>query len=251
MLSSLASYGYTIIGVDHTFESFPIERTENGELVPPLAKITDIQKAVSARVDDVEFIAKQLTFNKLCKWLPGSKGCEKSERVKKRKVLNLGIFGTSLGGNTAALARREKDTLFKAAALLDSPLFNATDPSPFRGPLLYLSASNSCCTELLNLTWPDIKGEKFVFEINGTSHSSFSDFVTVKPQLPDWNFGEEDLPGIDIGDVGTIDDEVMNEIVVTYLKAFWDRYLLGVKDDGLLNGEDDGRFPEVSVLDLD
>jgi hypothetical protein len=251
VLSSLASYGYTIVAVDHTYESFPLERL-SGELVFPLSNIEDIRKVVSVRKDDVTFVSKQLSFSKLCEWLPSAHDCKnRHTRHQEKLSLSLGIMGTSLGGNTAALAMQDPKSLYKASASLDGPFVNVslTPEHPLRGPLLYLAASNSCCTDLLTATWPSIKGWKLAIEINGTAHVSFSDLVTVKPQLPNWKFPNENLPNINLSDVGTIDDERMNDIVVVYLREFWEWTLLGRRKGNLLKKESQ-KFPDVKFLDL-
>ncbi len=233
ILSSLASYGYTIIGVNHPYDSTPLERLD-GELVLGNTT-TDWKLATIVRRDDVLWLASQITPDNICRWLPSHTDC--NERLGSK--ISLGVFGHSLGGNTANWAMQDNATLYEASVSLDGAYFPPLNETGFHGPVLYMAASKPCCHKMLVETWPLIDGWKLALKINGTAHASFSDLIALTVYIP----------GKDLGDVGTLEPKRMIEIVVMYVKAFWDWNLLGKNVDDILQHESK-LYPEIKFEDL-
>ncbi|KAF8850708.1 hypothetical protein BDZ45DRAFT_185068 [Acephala macrosclerotiorum] len=136
-LSSLASFGYTIIGVDHPYDSAPLERP-NGELVLQANTTDDIAFAAQVCKADVLWLAGQVARESLCKWLPSSAPCEK----RLGEAISLGFLGQSLGGTTANLAMEDSTTPYKSSISIDGPFFKPLNETGFHGPLLYIAAEN-------------------------------------------------------------------------------------------------------------
>jgi len=237
-LSSLASFGYTIVGIDHPYDSDHIERP-SGEVIfrNETQYFSNITLAVETRRDDVLWLGTQLTPDKLTNLLSTPPSTLHST------TLSLGIFGQSLGGTTANMAMVDTSTPFQSSASLDSPFLYPLNETGFHGPLLYMGGTiNPCCHESLLHCWHLITSWKLAVAIRGTTHFSFSDFITIRLQL---DHGVGDLP-----DVGEMNPERMVELVTDYLRAFWEWTLEGGRISGLLRGKVDA-FPEVDWEDLD
>ncbi|KAE8445048.1 hypothetical protein EG329_013762 [Mollisiaceae sp. DMI_Dod_QoI] len=234
-LASLASFGYTIIGVNHPYDSSPLERP-NGELILQANTTDDIELAAKVRRDDVLWLAGQIAAESLCTWLPSDTACE--ERLGLN--ISLSIFRQSLGRDTANLAMQDNMTLYKSGMSIDGPFFSPLNKTGFNGPLLYMAADKSCCHDMLVKEWSLISGWKLAVRVNGTTHGSFSDASALVPQLPtgDW------------GDIGSIKGSRLNEIVVMYTKEFWDWTLLG-KGGGILLKHESEEYPEVMFEHLE
>ena len=233
-LSSIASYGYTVVGIDHPYDSYPLERP-NGEVILHANTTDDIVYAAQVRRNDTLWLASQLTVANITRWLAVS-----PEVMKNLDTVKLGVFGHSLGGNTASLVMQDQLSPYKASAPLDGAFFSPLNITGFYWPMLYIAASNSCYHQMLVDEWSKISGWKLAVEINGTTHASFSDLVVFKRRMPD----------LDLQDPGSIEEERMIEIVVTYLKAFFEWQLLGKEQDKLMRNESRA-FPDVTFEDLE
>ncbi|CZR59971.1 uncharacterized protein PAC_09866 [Phialocephala subalpina] len=234
-LSSLASFGYTIIGVDHPYDSAPLERP-NGELILQANTTDDIAFAAQVRKADVLWLAGQIARESLCRWLSSKTACEK----RLGENISLGVFGQSLGGTTANLAMQDSTTLYKSSISIDGPFLKPLNQTGFHGPLFYMAAENSTLHNVLVKEWPIIDGWKLAVKVKGTVHISFSDFPALSPDLPEGDWG----------DVGSIEAKKINEIMAIYIKEFWDWTLLGKRDGTLLKHESE-EFPEVVFQHLD
>ena len=236
--SSLASYGYIIVGVDHPYDSDPLE-LPNGELIHDVLNDANNTLAAEIRSADVIWLATQLTLPNIISWLdvPSDSCAVLSSKVKEIK---LGIFGQSIGGTTAALAMQYSNTSYSAGASLDGPFYGPILTDGFYGPQLYMAAQNSGNHAVLVAEWPLVKGWKLAVEVNRSMHDPYTDAVVLVPQVP----SDSNL-ALECGRyIGTINSERIIKIVTTYLKAFWGWALLGKEESHLLKYES-ARFPEV------
>lgn len=236
--SSLASYGYITVGVDHPFDSEPLVLS-NGKLI--LDVLTDANNTLAAEIrgEDVTWLATQLTLPNILSWLEVPSDTSFSLHSKVQEI-KLGIFGHSIGGTTAALAMQHPNTSYSAGASLDGPFYGPILTDGFYGPQLYMAAQDSGNHRALETEWPLIKMWKLALEVNGTMHNSYTDAVALVPQVPSdsglaLNYGPS---------IGTINPKRIIKIVSTYLKAYWDRTLLGKEESPLLMHET-AKFPEV------
>jgi hypothetical protein len=238
-LSSLASYGYTIIGIDHPYDSDYMER-ESGEVVFRDEALNDPSyqlRALLARRDDILWLDAQLTPNYLTKLLSLP-----SSTFSSSTTLSLGAFGHSFGGTAINFISRSSYRSFQSSASLDAPFFAPLNETGFHGPLLYMGSTlNPCCHDGLLKSWRGISGWKAAVAVRGTTHSSYSDYVAITPQLH--GIGEG------VPEVGEVEPERMVELVTAYLRDYWKWSLEGEKMSDLLRRWAD-TFPEVYWEDL-
>ena len=238
--AALASWGYIVVGIDHTYDSDPVEFPDGhlahfaDALVDPASRT----EAVIIRGADAMFVASQLTLRNLARWLPGF---GMSKNARSTRSVKLGICGHSNGGATAALAMQNSSTPYEAACSFDGP-FTATNDTGFHGPFLYEAARPS---ELHNSTvdvWPRIAGWKEAIQINSTSHDDFTDLAAIVPPLAGTG-----LPEVFKGLLSSLDANRTMHVMVAYAKAFFDFTLLGTKESERLL-HDFSQYPEVSLL---
>jgi hypothetical protein len=236
-ISPLASYGYYVVGVDHTFDSAPIE-FPNGEVtIGVVGDRNATLNAISANIrhDDVMFVAKQLTLPILSSWLPG---LSKSVAPKPYGV-RLGIYGQSIGGATAALALQNDSSPYISGFSFDGPFYGDILTEGFHGPFFYIASNESPTHDDLVKQWPKIRGWKNAILLNGTTHYDYSDLLVLVPQVQGTAMANSYK-----GKLGTIDPTRMVGVTTTYLKAFWDWTLLNHKEEPFLS-KTTKEYPEV------
>jgi len=238
--AALASWDYIVVGIDHTFDSDPVEFPD-GHLVHTATALADPasnRMSVLIRGADVMFVASQITLSHLARWLPGFSTAESAQSPCSVK---LGILGHSKGGASAALAMQNSSTPYRAACSFDGT-FDATNDTGFRGPFLYEAAKPS---ELHNSTvdvWPNITGWKEAIQINSTSHNDFTDLAAIVPQFPATGLAEM-FKGL----LSSPDANRTMHAMVAYAKAFFDFTLLGTKENETIL-HDFSQYPEVSLV---
>jgi dienelactone hydrolase len=233
--SLLALYGYVVVGVDHLYDSKPLELPD-GTLIFDV--LTDVNNTLAAEIrrTDVTCLATQLTPPNLLSWLNvRSELCLELSSLPKISLM-LGIVGQPIGGTTVVLAMQSRNTSYAPAASLDGPVL--TDS--FQGPFFYMAANNSGNHAALQGIWGKVEGWKEAVVVGCTMHDSYTDAVVLVPQV-DAGSGL----ALEYGkNIGTIDRERMVKVITKYLKAFWDWTLLGQEEKPLLKGEVK-EFPEV------
>jgi len=230
----ITSWGYITIGVDHTYDSQPVEFPD-GSIVfaSPVAESNTTLTAI-VRTQDVISIAKHITStDALSQWIPGYSPTHRS-RPKK-----LGIFGHSLGGETAALAVQNHDTPFGASCSLDGPSVAELFQKGLHGPFLFEGAKlDTDFYQMLSAVWSKITGWKLAVGFQNTSHDDFSDLATLVLAVPGINVNNA------LG-VYAYPDPVQNfHAMSEYVNAFFDFALLGRPEDDILR-KPDKRYPEV------
>jgi dienelactone hydrolase len=125
-LSALASFGYTIMAVDHPHDSSRLEKPD-GNLALQANTTDDIEFVANVQQADVLWLASQISRESVCRWLPSSMACKN----RLGSGVKLGIFGHSLGGDAASLAMQDKATLYKASASLDGAFFSPLNRTGF------------------------------------------------------------------------------------------------------------------------
>lgn len=228
----LASWGYIIIGVDHTYDS-RVAEFPNGQVI--LVILSDANNTIAAlvRTQDVLSTAKHVSStNALVQWIPG--WSSEHDHLPK----GFGIFGHSTGGETAALSMQNGTFPYPAACSLDGPCPANLLGNDFHGPFLYEGAMlDTVNYQLLSAVWSKIIGWKLAVGFNDTEHDDFTDaayFVKV-------------IPGINLNNLLGIfayPDPVMNfHVMDEYQRAFFDFALLG-EDDKILKAPD-SKYPEI------
>ncbi|MGW2226402.1 alpha/beta hydrolase family protein [Streptomyces formicae] len=243
LVEEMASRGYVVVTVDHTYESpavqFPdgsvkdfgplmeaFEEARKNDAVPEFLK-----KTTDVRVADSTFLLDSL----------GSLPHGLSKIVDRRRV---GMFGHSAGGIAAAETMYE-DRRVRAGVNLDGTLeFN---PDPIGTNLMPVARHGLDRPFLLmgsdRPTEPSWRaflshgtGWQRNLTLRGSRHQAYTDLSALLPQAGvDRKTVEENI--------GTIDPARAVAAQRAYVASFFDRWLRG-KDDGLL-AEPSKRYPEV------
>lgn len=214
----LASRGYVVAGIDHTFDAPAVEFPGGRiELQNPDA-LVDPDRLRAVRAADVRFVLDQLAE------LPGGLG-------RALDLTRIGAFGHSLGSRSAVDAI-ETDRRFDAGAALDG---NPLGPASLDRPFLLLG--NQTHRRVDDPDWADfydrLRGPRLHMVVDGALHHDLSDIAAFKEVI---DFGP-------VFEVGPIDGHRALTINRRYLTAWFDQALLG-RPSGLLCSESP-RFPEV------
>ncbi len=242
-LEDLASQGWIVAAVDHTYDTMFVEFRTGAFILGLSPNLTDFPGGtvglVDVRVADVEFVANSLKNSTILEQIPGLSSSRGNGSLQMNQV---GIFGHSLGGATAAQAMSNY-TKFVCGANFDGTI---GEPVVTRGhdkPFLQMAASDHNWT--MDGSW--IKFEEHSsslyrqFEVNGTVQMSFFDL----PILRDL-YGDA-FPPEQRGLYGTISGERVLEIETAFIDAFFGICLKG-KSKEQLDSLAGGRFVEVSKL---
>lgn len=274
----LASHGYVVIGISHTYQSavvkFPDGRladstkdflgTEKKNFIER-RKITD-NEVTNIWVSDVQFVLDQL-----------EKINQDKESIFFQRLdqNNIGMFGQSMGGSTSVQSCR-RDARIKACINFDGSLFGSDVTKSFEKPFMGTFAGDSVhIVEQLLATQKDWKSfritstdeaqmvisrylsaaqqlaqaignDAYVFVIDNAGHLDFTDVTFFKTASPISRLVAKLRLGLksDFG-VGSIDAFRVTEIVRAYLVNFFDKYLKGQPSE-LLDGKN-MKYPEVEI----
>jgi predicted dienelactone hydrolase len=225
----LASRGYVVAGIDHTFDcavEFPDGRVE---VQKPGLQIDDLLREV--RAADLRFVLDQLTalaagHNPDAGLRPLPEGLART-----LDVTRVGAYGHSLGGPTV-IGAMNQDRRIDAGAALDGTL---RGPVSFKRPFLMMGNQHERRAD--DPDWAaffdQLRGPRLHLVIDGAEHSDLTDMTVFKS-------------AVDISAVfttGPIDGERAVLIQRRYLVAWFDWALRG-RARPLLGGES-RRFPEV------
>jgi dienelactone hydrolase len=239
LAEDLASHGYVVAGIDHTYEShataFP-----DGRVTTCLAREAprgDRQEEVAAgRAADVCFVLDELTGAHPA-W-PGAGLIDPSQ---------IGMAGHSAGG-AAAIAAMLADSRIRAGIDMDG---STAAPIPDEGlarPFLFLGKQSNYTPGSGIIASPDgkhVKGSVLTWErdwvlltgwrrwlvVAGAVHASFTDLALLADQI-----------GIDTG--ADLPGARSLDITRAYVRAFFDQHLCG-RPQALLD-EPSPRYPEVT-----
>ncbi|GIH93430.1 alpha/beta hydrolase family protein [Planobispora siamensis] len=251
LVEDLVSHGYVVAAIDHTYDAgaveFPGGRVETHAASSPPPDFDDPEnpvatKAVAARQADVRFVLDRLGALNRGQHVPpgrrtlpeGFKGALDLSRV--------GVFGHSLGGATSAAAMHA-DARIRAGVNLDGAMFGPVLRTGLDRPFLLVGSSghgrdNDRSWAAL---WPRLRGWRLQLQLQGSAHSSFTDLQVL---LRQHSLG---LPPEQIDEmIGTIDGPRSVLIQRIYLRAFFDRHLLG-SPSRLLAGPSP-RWPEMRFV---
>ncbi|MCQ8772793.1 alpha/beta hydrolase family protein [Streptomyces telluris] len=255
LAEELASRGYVVVTVDHTYDSSEV-RLANGELaesaLPALAgaPVTEVdaalRRAVRARVDDTRFVLDALGSAQWRRGLPHGLG----DALDLRRV---GMAGHSAGGFAAAQALHD-DRRLKAGVNMDGQMdFPLPDGTGSKlstvaregvdRPFLLLGSDGPGAAGN-RASWASFRQHNRAWQAEltmaGAAHGTYTDAVSLLPALARQGaLPEEDLRQ----GVGTVRPERAVAATRAYVVAFFDRFLKG-RDGRLLDGPSP-RFPEM------
>jgi len=229
IFEDLASRGYVVASVDHTYEAtaveFPDGRFVKSLLGSHLAQDTalgdrqTLPMAVSVRLDDLKFVADELER------LNAENG---SPFTGKLDMSRVAVAGHSLGGVTALLGV-ERDARFKAGVIIDGWPGSLTKPT--KTPVLILAAGHEQWSDDECRLWEQLRGSRFAVDLKGSEH--------VTPTDATW---------LAKGAIktGTMGPEKTIVAVRDYIAAFLDQNLLGAPANRLLTGPS-ADYPDAEV----
>lgn len=248
LVEDLASRGYVVVTIDHTYEASEVEFPGGRIETASLPDEAGVQETIAARVADVRFVLNQLESIRDGD-NPDAEGRPLPGGLPAALDLSaVGAFGHSAGGFTAAEVMLDDDRI-DAGANLDGSLIYSRDEGRTgevtkRGldrPFLLMGAGTSGVQDLPHTHrsaadwgsfWEHSTGWKLDLHVPEGEHFTFADHQAIVPQLdeklgvPDW---------LVTGMMGTVDPTRIVAAQRAYLAAFFDLHLRG-EDQGLLEG---------------
>ncbi|AGP57190.1 alpha/beta hydrolase family protein [Streptomyces rapamycinicus] len=251
LTDELASRGYVVVCVDHTYDAsaveFPDGRIETTRLPEEYERaeregtvVELLRKTCAVRVADLRFVLDRLEAIVPAPFAPSV----------------IGAFGQSAGG-FAALQTMHDDRRIAAAANLDGLLaYVQEDQDP--GPLSTVAADGVDRPVLLmgkdgndhhtvpswGALWEHGSGPRLDLTLLGSGHASYTDATSMLPRIAE-RLG---LPKeVVTGAIGTVAPERAVAVQRAYVPAFFDRELRHRDDAGLLDGPS-ARYPELRFV---
>jgi len=232
LFEDLASRGYVVASVDHTYEAtaiqFPDGRFLHSGFGSHLGRklLEDdaaLAFALSVRLEDLKFVAGELEhLNRLT----GSPFRGKLDTSK------IAVAGHSMGGLAASLMVN-RDTLFKAGVIID--VHNGEVPNAVLGststPVLILGSGREQWTDNECKLWSNLHGPRFAVNFKGAEHLTPSDAVWLARNAVK---------------TGTMGPEKAVAALRNYIGVFLDSSLRGEAVDPLLTGPS-SEYPDAEV----
>ncbi|MEV4328468.1 alpha/beta hydrolase [Microbispora rosea] len=223
----LASRGYVVAGVDHTYENYATTFPD-GRVAECVACDSDTDpgfgaKVADVRAADVSFVLDQLT-GPHAKW-EGSPLIDPSE---------IAMAGHSIGG-AGAVAAMLKDPRVRAGIDMDGTTYARIPKSGLSRPFLFMGSAGhepAGRDNSWDRDWKLLTGWKRWLVLPGADHQSFTDVPLLAGAL-----------GIAVP--GDLSPDRSAEITRTYVRAFLDRHLRH-EPQSLLD-EPSPRYPEVRL----
>ena len=196
LAEELASNGYVVAGIDHTYENFATTFPD-GRVTTCAACTLEVEDfgtlAVASRARDVSFVLDELA---------GYRFVDPSR---------IGMAGMSLGGASVGETMLA-DPRVRAGTNLDGTMFKPLPESGLSRPFLFFGEEGGDPT--WDRDWQRLTGWKRWLTVAGSVHASFADYDMLAQQL-----------GVDLGSrlAGTRSVEITRR----YVRAFFDLHLNG------------------------
>jgi dienelactone hydrolase len=224
LFEELASRGYVVASVAHTYESTAVEFPDGtlitsvfgSHFLPDSVRMDEPSLAFvrSVRLRDLQFVASELPR------LNAAKGGAFFRRLDLGRV---GIMGHSLGGD-AALASLEEQLSLRVAAILD-PVLSQSSTRGTGKPVLLMTEDRQSWSARECRLWNNLSGARMAVNFAGAGHLAPSDAIWLGSYVP-----EVSVESGSIGPAQTVAS------VRRYLTAFFDTYLADKPRTSLLNG---------------
>lgn len=239
MVQELASHGYVVVTVDHTYDAFT--EFPDGRILAPLMDPqhsmgpADFAADIRFVLDCVEELGAGRNPDADGRPLPeGLTGA-----IDPRCI---GMFGWSKGGTATARVMLD-DPRVRAGLSLDGPMLPTLTRDLDRPFMMMTAAFTRAQEPSVAEFWTHLRGWRLNIQAEGAVHSSYGDNQVLIPQLAKAvGMSEEELRGR----IGTLDPARAVRIQQAYPLAFFDRHLRHRRGH-LLNGPSRA-FPEVTFL---
>jgi dienelactone hydrolase len=230
LAEDLASHGYVVAGIDHTYESFATAFPD-GRVTAALAREAPRrgpgfwEKVVAGRAADVSFVLGELT-GAYRAW-PGAGLIDPSR---------IAMAGHSAGG-AAAIAAMLADSRIRAGIDMDGSTHARIPDRGLSRPFLFLGKQSNYtpggegAVTTWERDWKRLTGWKRWLVVAGAIHASFTDLGLLADQV-----------GIDVG--AGLPGARSLDITRAYVRAFFDQHLRK-KPQALLD-QPSPRYPEVT-----
>ena len=234
LFEDLASRGYVIASVAHSYESTAVEFA-NGQLGrsifgsylatgPVRSDLDSLSRAFSVRLEDLRFVVGELER---------LNSASNSPFAGSLDLARIAVMGHSLGG-VAAIASLEQQTGVSAAVALDPILVTAPIRATAR-PLLILASGRERWSQQECNLWSRLRGPRLAVNLKGADHFTPSDAA--------WLFGRMQgvaEPADTMGPATTI------AAIREYVAAFLDANLMG-RPPRLLLARPSPEFTDISI----
>ncbi|WP_244201963.1 alpha/beta hydrolase family protein [Streptomyces diastatochromogenes] len=237
VVQELASHGYVVITVDHTYDAF--SEFPDGRLTVPLDQPAlgprDFATDLRFVLDRIEELAAGRNPDADQRPLPAGLLCALDPR-------RIGMFGWSKGASATAFVMSE-DQRVRAGLSFDGPM-QPTISTDLDRPFMLMTAEFPRATQpSVAEFWSRLRGWRLNVQAEGAVHSSYCDVQFLIPQLAQAvGMSDADLQGW----IGTLDPARAVRIQQAYPLAFFDLHLRH-RRERLLDGPS-AAFPEVKFL---
>ena len=230
LAEDLASHGYVVAGIDHTYESFATAFPD-GRVTTCLARQArqrgtgSREKVAAGRAADVSFVLGELTGTPR-PW-PGAGLIDPSR---------IAMAGHSAGG-AAAITSMLADSRIRAGIDMDGataapiPGHGLSRPFLFLGKQSNYTPGSGGAVTTWERDWKLLTGWKRWLLVAGAIHASFTDLALLADQI-----------GIDVG--AGLPGARSLDVTRAYVRAFFDQHLRS-KPQALLD-QPSSRYPEVT-----
>jgi dienelactone hydrolase len=227
LAEDLASHGYVVAGIDHTYESFGTAFPD-GRVTTALARQAPRrgpgfwEKVVAGRAADVSFVLNELT----------KAGPNKIDPSR------IAMAGHSIGG-AAAIAAMLADSRIRAGLDMDGSTHAPIPASGLSRPFLFLGKQSNYTpggegsVTTWERDWKLLTGWKRWLLVSGAVHASFTDLALLADQI-----------GIDVG--AALPGARSLDITRAYVLAFFDQHLRRGGGPQALLDQPSPRYPEVT-----
>ena len=233
LFEDLASRGYVVASIDHTYEATAVEFPDGRFVKSVLGSHLDdswqtddatINRALSVRLDDLKFVMDELEPLNVSGDNP---------LAGKLDLTRVALAGHSFGGLTTWLDL-QRVSRFKAAVLLD-PYLADIGSDITETPVLLMTMGRDKPSQNECRLWSNLHGPRSWVNLRGTEHATPSDAV--------WLAKGAIL-------TGSMGPEKTMDALRRYIAAFLGSTLRGEPPDVLLEGSSP-EFPEVAVTPQD
>lgn len=254
LVTDLASQGYVVVTVDHTYETMEVEFP--GGRVETMRQSDEdsgpvIRKDLAVRVTDLRFVLDML--RRVRAGHNPDAGAAQLPRGLSRALdtSRVGVFGHSLGGATAAQLMHD-DRRITAGIDLDGALIAPDGPlgsvatDGLDQPFLIMDSEGADHTNPgLAEFWDNLRDWRLNLQLTGSAHYSYTDLQVQVPQVA----AAANIPLTDpmfTGLVGTIDAARSVRAQSAYIAAFFDRTFKS-RNERLLR-RPSPRFPQIRFV---